>query len=236
MRIRNSGFTMIELMLSMSFVSILLIAIAMLTIQLTNQYTRGITLKEIAQAGTEASSELKRTLSQEQIGVKGIRYVSSAGVGTVLCTGTYSYIANDPANLEADSNLITVGVGSNKVPARLMKVRDENGTYCDTLLTGPGDKEIEQSDATELLSGGSRLLVVRGLKVTPNGVPSTGVFADEFSQGRGIYNVELTIGTGVDSELSSSTSCKPPSDQTSNLEFCAIDTFKFTTRVGSSNR
>jgi type II secretory pathway component PulJ len=52
------GFTLIELMLSMSFVSILLISIAMLSIQLSNQYSRGLTLKEVTQAGTEASNDI----------------------------------------------------------------------------------------------------------------------------------------------------------------------------------
>lgn len=238
----SSGFTIIELSLAMTFVSILLIAVAMLSIQLTNQYSRGLTLKEVAQAGTEAANDMKRTLGQSQLMEDGIQVASIVNGGRVLCTGTYSYVANDPTNLAENNggtdspNAIKLVKGTNKIAVRLAKVRDEGGSYCNGGLNDAANKEIMQTDVAELLPAGSRLLVVRGLTVSPNGIPSTGAFADEFSQGRGIYTVNLTIGTGVNTELVSTTNCRPPSDQASNLEFCAIDTFTFTTRVGSSNR
>lgn len=243
----SRGFTIIELTLAMSFVALLLISVSMLSIQLTNQYSRGLTMKEVAQAGTEASNDIKRTMSQVQLQSTGIRTKAINNGGTVLCTGSYSYIANSPANLENPSspNLIKVGVGTNKVAARLAKVRDISGTLCGTpsVLDSPSGKEYASSDVSELLSSGSRLLVVRELIVTPgglnldsNGVPNSGAFLEEYKQGRGIYTVTMTIGTGVESELSSNTKCRAPSEADSNLEFCAIDTFKFTTRVGSSNR
>ena len=245
----SKGFTIIELTLAMSFVALLLIAVAMLSIQLTNQYSRGVTMKEIAQAGTEASNDIKRTLGQTQIQGSGIRTKTVATGGVALCTGTYSYVANSPDNLEnltvSSPNMIKVGTGSSRIAARLAKVRDIGGRLCDAtsqLDTAP--REITSSDVSELLASGSRLLVVRALTVTPvnlttdaNGIPVSGAFYEEYKKGRGLYTVSLTIGTGIGSEfVADNTRCKAPSETDSNEEFCAIDTFKFTTRVGSSNR
>jgi len=241
---RAQGFTLIELSLAMTFVSILLISIAMLSIQLTNQYSRGMTLKEVAQAGTEVSNDIKRTMVQSQLSGAGVRTKAISGGGTVLCTNSYSYIANNPANLEADNgNVIRVGGSGSPVAVRLAKVRDSNGTLCSTPSQLDTTKTYVTTDFTELLAGGSRKLVVRemtavpsGLSLDGNGVPNGGLFYQEYQKGRAIYTVRLTIGTGVESELASNTSCRAPKDLQSNLEFCAIDTFEFTTRVGSSNR
>lgn len=241
-RMHTRGFTIIELTLAMTFVAMLLIAVATLSIQLTNQYSRGLTLKEIAQAGTEASNDIRRTISQAQIQGTGIQTVPIDGGGTVLCTGTYSYVANSSENLASPDSPETVKLGAGKLPARLAKVRDLGGNLCATRELDD-NKEYMTNDVSELLSSGSRLLVVHALDVSPSGVrfdedpdgKPTGEFAGEYKQGRGIFNVRLTIRTGVDSEfITGNESCRPPSEQESNLEFCAIDTFRFTARVGSS--
>ena len=60
---KTKGFTLIELMLSMTFISILLVAIAVTIIQISNVYNRGITLKEVNQAGRSLSNELQRSIT-----------------------------------------------------------------------------------------------------------------------------------------------------------------------------
>jgi hypothetical protein len=182
-------------------------------------------------------------MSQAQITTTGVRLKQVVNGGWALCTGSYTYIANSPANLEANNAyVIRVGEGANKVPARLTKVRDLGGALCSasSQLDSAGGKNLDVTDASELLSGGSRLLVVRALTLSPDsptGLPAVGQpFYDEFQKGRGIYTITITIGTGVDSEIQSNTTCKAPgsADKLANLDFCAIDTFEFTTRVGSS--
>lgn len=239
---RASGFTIIELTLAMSFVAVLLISIAMLSIQLTNQYSRGLTLKEISQAGTEVSNDIKRTMGQVQLQAGGVRVKNVTGGAKVLCTGTYSYIASSPASLEAnngngDGNAIRVGPAGSTTMARFAKVRDLNGMLCSS-ATLDTNKNYVTTEVSELLSGGSRLLAVRNLSVSPNGLPGVGhPMYNEFQKGRGIYTVQLTISAGLDEEIDSSTgTCRPPSDAQSNLDYCAINSFEFTARVGSSNR
>lgn len=238
----TSGFTIIELTLAMSFVAILLISVAMLSIQLTNQYSRGLTLKEVSQAGTEVANDIKRTMGQVQLQSGGVRTKDVAGGSKVLCTGTYSYLASSPASLEAnngngDGNALRVGPAGNMSLARFAKVRDLNGSLCST-TTLDTNKNYETDEVSELLSGGSRLLAVRNLSVVPNGIPGIGhPLYNEFQQGRGLYTVQLSIGAGLQSEIDTATgTCKPPTDIQSNLDYCAVNSFEFTSRVGSSNR
>ena len=47
------GFTLIELMLAIAFISMLLLAIAAVGIQVGRIYTRGIVLRDVNQAGRE---------------------------------------------------------------------------------------------------------------------------------------------------------------------------------------
>lgn len=240
-RTNQSGFTIIELTLAMSFVAILLISVAMLSIQLTNQYSRGITLKEVAQAGTEVTNDMKRTMAQSQLSPQGVRTKDLAGGAKVLCVGNYSYVANSVANLEANNgagnaNTIKVGPAGHESIVRLAKVRDDAGELCST-NTLDVDKTYEESDVTELLGGGSRLLAVRKLSVSSSPAASD-PFYKEFTQGRAIYTVRITIGAGLDSETeivgADESRCRAPGDNQGNSDFCAINSFEFTTRIGSS--
>src|SRR5688500_5939032 len=98
------GFTLIELMLSMTFISVLMIAIAMTTIQISTIYTKGITLREVDQAGRSASDELQRNIASSapfdvtpQVDASPAtatsKYVVRDGGGR-LCIGRYTYAWN----------------------------------------------------------------------------------------------------------------------------------------------
>src|SRR6218665_2336873 len=102
---RTGGFTLIELMLSMTFVSVLLLAIAMTIIQMATIYNKGMTVKEVNQTSRDISDDLKRSFSASQVfvvntdpAIDSTDYVriklGSEIVGGRLCTGTYSYIWN----------------------------------------------------------------------------------------------------------------------------------------------
>jgi hypothetical protein len=237
---RDSGFTIIELTLAMSFVAVLLVSVAMLSIQLTNQYSRGLTLKETTQAGTEVANDIKRTIAQAQIQNGGIR-TKDVPNAKVLCTGTYSYIASTPTALEAGQGVtIQSGPSGAPTPARFVKVRDSSGSLCGSPSVLDTDSSYETTDAVELLAGGSRLLSVREMSVSPTPAqisqPSY-AFYNEFQQGRGFYTVSITITAGLTSELDLvARNCKPPKNSQANTDFCAVNTFDITSRVGSSNR
>ena len=57
------GFTIIELMLAMTFVSFLLMAIAMVTVQVGKTYNRGLTLKTVNQSGRDITDSIRSDIA-----------------------------------------------------------------------------------------------------------------------------------------------------------------------------
>lgn len=220
-QLHQKGFTIIELMLAMTFVSFLLVGVALLTIQMSNLYTRGLTMKEINQAGTEVSDDIKQAIREAS--VNKIKSATRGSNSKVICTGSYSYITNDPARIEADSANVKLSSGA---VIRLAKVQDVSSSYCDSLV--PFNPNLP-AGAIELLGGGDRNLVVRDLLI----VPQNPLLINDFNAGRGLFTAKLTLSTGVGSEIASGT-CRPPSEAASGAEYCAIDTFAIVVRAGDT--
>ena len=220
--VANKGFTLIELMLAMTFVSFLLVGIALLAIQMSTIYTRGLTMKEINQAGTEVADDIRRTISESPL-----RNVQAKKIGDnfVLCTGSYSYITNGSKQLEPGGSPNVKFSGSN-APARLAKVRDISASYCTSNTLNAATVTLENG-AVELLGGGDRSLVVREIALDP----VTGLSEDKLA-GRMLFTVRLTLSTGVDDEIENDT-CRAPNDEKTGGEYCAINTFVIVARVGN---
>ncbi len=226
---REEGFTLIELMLSMAFVSVLLVAVAMLTIQIGAIFNRGITMKEVNQAGITVSEDIRRSIASGDAQL--IRAVSDTNDGLdLLCTGTFTYIANDPEVNEG------IRYSNNNETVRFAKVKDAGGGMCDDVQKLFTDN-LDES-ATELLGNSDRDLVVRNLTISPTNEEINGDADATYDKGQGrmLYLVSLSIGTGSGGELSDETiqKCLPPSDVNSGAEYCAINQFSFAARVGNT--
>ena len=61
---RTKGFTIVELSLAMTFVSMLLLAIAMTAIQAGSLYNKGLVLESVNQAGRDIGDMLRRDFMQ----------------------------------------------------------------------------------------------------------------------------------------------------------------------------
>lgn len=220
---QKNGFTIIELMLSMTFVSILLVSIAILTIQISHLYTKGLTMKEVNQAGSEVTNDIRSTIATSY--ADRVKFKQNGG-RKLLCSGEYTYIANDPQHISTptSSDLIKF---TNGTIVRFAKVRDLGGTLC-SVSSLPSKLN---SDAVELLAGGDRGLVVRDLSLAPQSA-----FNADLATGRMLYIIDLTLSTEVTNELDLvNDSCKPPSDAVnSGAEWCAIDKFSIVARVGNT--
>ncbi len=233
----SRGFTIVELMLSMAFVSVLMVTIAMTVIQMANIYNKGVTLRAVDQAGRSVSRDMQTTLSDSQpldIGVGplgGANFRPQVRVGGDitspdggrLCTGSYSYVWNTGKGLESPINVYDRG--SDVI--RLVKIRDAGALYC-----ADNEKRIPKDDAIELLSAGDRELAVQSLRVVT-------AATDPVSR-QALYRVILEIGTNDADSLDQSTTitsidttCKPPSDDASQRDFCAVNKFEFTVRTGN---
>ena len=244
---KRNGFTLIELMLAMAFVAALLIAVAMTVIQIASIYNRGITLKEVNQAGLSLSSELQRSINQTSLFSiepdhavdPNSRYVKQDWGGR-LCLGQYSYIWNygaaiDPIALNPNRNKYSGS--SNEI--RFVKVPDSNASYCKKALVGPEYKDVVFADAVELLNVGEHNLAIQ------NFVISTTSTAVDTKTGQQLYSMEFLIGTNdrgklsdhSDSTLTGSTgatTCKLPSEFGADPSYCSVNQFNILARAGNA--
>lgn len=227
---RQKGFTLVELVLSMSFVSALLIAIALTIIQIGNSYTRGLTLKEVNQAGRSLSSELQRTISRStSFDVSSSSVVVNQGDwGGRLCTGQYSYVWNYGKATSPDINDY---VAPSTPGISFVKVEDNAGMMCQNVIIGgvSGLPNIPNDMSVELINAGTKNLAIHEFAISSVDKDST--------TGQQLYSISFTIGTN-ESELIdiSSNNCKPPShDDSSKIDFsyCSINKFNVLIRSGN---
>lgn len=230
---QQSGFTIIELMLSMSFIALLLIAIALTTIQISNIYTKGITLREVNQAGRRLTDEFQRSIASsvpfdvtpkvDDSPVTAMsKYVVRDGGGR-LCIGSYSYAWNYGKALAGGAGAPAIfNTYNDGSVVRFAKVADASGSLCaDPTLA------MQKADASEILSSGDRDLVLHSF-----GISKT---ADDASFGQSLYAITFILGTNDRAQLTTGdASCKPPSDETGAEEYCSVNQFDIVARAGNA--
>lgn len=239
-----SGFTIIELMLSMAFIGGLLVAIAVTSMHIARTYTKGITVREVNQAGRTIVEDMQRTTamsvpfsvdkktgsSDDPIDSK---YVDMAGRGGRLCTGTYTYAWNYGTTRElsgrtdADRQQVYNVYTSGGDDIRMAKVRDIGGVLCSDL-----NSQIDRDNAKELLSAGDRNLAIQKLALSSDSRGRDSV------SGQSLYYVSITLGTNsVASDYNqlnaSHTECLPPSEGDGYDDYCSINRFDFIIRSGN---
>ncbi len=226
----HNGFTIIELLLAMTFVSVLLLAIAVMVIQIGNVYNKGLTMRAVDQAGRLVSADVQQALGQTQPLALETAYVlqrtsgsslSDSPEGGRLCTGSYTYIWNFGIALEEQRyRPINKFVDSDE-EIRFVRIRDAGGQYCSN-LTAP----IESARATEILASGDRNLALHEFTIRE--------LAKDVALGQALYGITMKIGTNDQSALTTiDASCKPPSDDDALQEYCAVNVFDFTAQAGN---
>lgn len=222
-RHKQTGFTLIELMLAMTFISMLLLAIALTTIQLSNMYTKGVTLKSVNEAGRSVGAALQRDVaSSRPFDVtpddEGAQLITNAGTGR-LCMGQISYAWTYGENIVDESDVIRYNDGG---IVRLARVTDSGRRICNDI-----EAPVERSRATELLvSSDSLELALHELAITSS--------ASDSLTGQALYNIKFVVGTNEQEALSSgNTSCQPPNQEAGNWQFCAVNVFNIVARAGN---
>lgn len=220
----------------MGFVGLLLLAIAMTTIQIGNIYNKGITLRQVNQAGRSVSDELQRSIASTgpfDIEASGgeARYVDQPGGGR-LCIGKYSYVWNY-------GKALAKGVGAPEIMntyetddtlIRFARVEDASASLCVDM-----SKKVVQTQATEMLDSGDRDLVVHRFKISQT-TPT------DATTGQALYAISFTLGTNDRSQLdvgepgdigTGDTSCKPPAGGEGGEDYCSVNTFDIIARAGN---
>lgn len=240
---RDEGFTLVELMLAMAFVGMLLVAIAVTSMNIVTTYTKGLTVREVNQVGRTISEDIQRTIAtsipfnvEPKTGQPtdpiDSRYVENRALdgevyGGRLCTGAYTYVWNYGKVQElADPG------GSGREPApnkyidsdeviRLVKVNDIGGVLCANMSQG-----VDSAQAEDLLLAGDRNLAVQQLTVRSDS-------RDEAS-GQALYSITLVIGTNDQEQVNAANAtCRPPNEGSGFEEFCAINQFNIIARAGN---
>lgn len=248
------GFTIIELTLSMAFVSVLLIAITLTVIQISSIYNRGITLKEVNQAGRTLSTDLSNSISAAtpfsidpnvgDIYNTSTEYVKPSIVsqewGGALCIGQYSYIYNfghainrlDYARLNVYS-----GASATTKTIRFVKIYDPQQSYCVTDSRGKINP-VDPTRATELLNVGLNNTVVHNFTITT----ALGDAVDNavVTTGQQLYDISFELGTNdadaLYSDSNGEIACKPPKLSVNvDPAYCFVSKFHVVARAGNKS-
>lgn len=140
--ISTRGFTIIELLLSLTFVAFILLFITSAIIQTTRLYSKGTTMRQINQVGRQLSDELYRNMRYQ-------RPVINMGTKR-LCTGTYSYAWNTldlSSRTLTDTNKFTLASATE--PISLIRGQDTAKAWCSS------SADIDKNDTVQELLGGN---------------------------------------------------------------------------------
>lgn len=228
---RSQGFTLIELMLAMVFLSMLLLGIALTIIQIGAIYNRGMTLKEVNQSSRDISDDLRRTVAAGEAFSLTSDYITNSAGGR-LCNGVYSYVWNTgKAIASVDTNLTAYEADPAKL-VHLVKVPDPGKLYCAPAPNGGLQyRNIRVGDtatAQELLKPGDRQLMLHQFSVI-----STNSVIDP-ATGQQLYTLLFSIGSGAISALNEDqTACLPPDNINSDLMYCVVQQFSLVLREGN---
>lgn len=216
----SKGFTLIELTLAMSFISVLLLAIALLTIQMSSIYNKGLTLREVDQAGQLITSDIQRTLNTST--ATTVSQVDNRQGGGRFCIGTTVYAWNYGKYL-GTANVFNVYEDGHNSDIRLAKFQSGGNDYCT-----PDDSDVYlpiPNDAPELLALGDRNLAIQDMSYDSP--------AKQLDGGQTLYSVHLTLGTNTDEVIAGDGCVKPKSAV--DDEYCAVNQFNFVARAGNKS-
>jgi prepilin-type N-terminal cleavage/methylation domain-containing protein len=208
--IRNSeGFTIIELMIALSILSVILVMSTVIMIRINHIYTKGVTMANLQNTSRNLVSD-----------------ISSALQFTGDSPACYAPGCNDPANLSnearaycigstrftyvKDASLGTDGFDGSVTPHVLWKDTMLNSNTCKPLdLTVSGTPTDTLTDTTD-----------PGYEMVPEHVRVVRFDINQTAPDSGIFNVTLWTAYGDDDLIKTSPSLTCDSDKGS--EFCAL--------------
>jgi len=220
----QAGFTLVELSLAMAFIAMILLAVAMLTIQISGTYNKGLTMRSVNEAGQLISRDIQQTLNTSVPG--DVIVLDSDTTGGRLCANSVVYAWNYAGHLQDGFG------GRNRGPTgtdvRLVRIsadnsycrRDGSGQYPMLSLSGPG-----ASDFTELLGGGDNTLALSKFTLEESSVKN--------DVDQKMYAVSFILGTS-EGNIIESNDCDVPESIVDD-EYCAVNVFEFTARAGNKS-
>lgn len=228
---RSDGFTLIELMLAMTFIAVLLLTIALTIIQIATIYNKGVTLKEVNQSARSINDDITRTASSA-VALNLTNDLRTNSAGGRLCFGNFSYIWNTTQALSANDANLNKYEGDPNREVHLVKVPDSAKIYCSidssNALAYQAIRAVDVSKAQELLPSGDHKLGLNQFSL-----PTNSVVADPTTN-QSLYTLMFTIGSGKISAMNADQSaCLGPDNLDSDLTYCTVEQFTIVLRTGN---
>lgn len=218
---KKRGFTIPELMIAMSFLSMLLVVLLLSTMNIISIYNKGLTLKRVNQSGTSIGATMQKSLrsskgspSERKVTVGSEEYV----VG--FCTGQYSYIWSlYPTN--GSSPLVEAHYDNPSGPlVGFAKVSDNGKSLCDDPTKMPLKK-----DSVEMLGDGLIMKQPTFSQSSGNGELISFIYTISTSN-----NDSDFADPPTGSKQYASATCEGGKAQ--GDDFCALNTFVITSYAG----
>lgn len=227
---KKAGFTLIELMLSMAFISVLLLAVAMTVIQMGQTYNRGMILKEVNQVARAIADDVHRTVASSRPIDMSANYLTTNTSGR-FCTGQASYIWNTELQVE-QRDRDYIGFENSDDPVRFIKIPDLGGNYCvrqsDGTLVFKDIREEDRNKVVDLLRTNDYTIVLHDFEAILSSS------SEGSSTGQQLFVVLVTIGTGELSALNDTqTACLAPGQPGASVNSCFVQQFTIAARTGN---
>ncbi|MBQ8992262.1 type II secretion system protein [Candidatus Saccharibacteria bacterium] len=243
----KSGFTILELALSMAFLSFLLLAIGIVTVQLMQIYQKGVTLKTVNNNGRELVDEFTRTISgtlytppeedssfAEAVYVQPTASILRSGTDSkavpaygAFCAGNYSYIWNTGYALN-----LTDETEIENFRARLVGYDEDINLL---RLDDPGRAVCKNRDQN-LFTGGSNPTELFPESKSELALYDLVVYEPSYHEhtGHALFSVSFILGTlsgGVDITLPGNYCTSMPDGFATDFAYCSVNKFNFAVRA-----
>lgn len=245
---RKHGFTLVELSLSLVFISILSLTIVLMINNAVESYQRGVTLNQINTVGMDLVDDIRTTVQNsspekkvDTVALVKRGSVSEKGGGPsigdvplfgIFCTGAYTYVWNS-GYFYSDEYQVSSGIGKLSIEdveeIKLAKVRDVDAKICGSVDWGSLDSGGEiQLPGSVGLGGENETVELLGKKDNNLALYSLDVFGPTGDNGTAFYSISFILGTlrgGININASNNI-CKVPQDG-GEFNNCAINKFNF---------
>ena len=253
----KDGFTLVELSLSIAFISVLSITVALLISNTIAAYHRGVVLDQVNTVGMQIVDDMRYSIQNAQARLcdEDCKYSWSGATGTfrqndtnynvvkygAFCTGSYSYLWNSGYLFDGNAYKISGeklslryrdGEGNAKTSSnfKLLKVMDEERAVCTM---------ANNSNLIDISSGDISMVDEEPIDLMSGNSNGLALYSLNASSTPGqtlentFYSVSFILGTiqGGINVKKSGDYCVPPSD-TKNasaeaFDYCAINKFNF---------
>ncbi|MBQ2643335.1 type II secretion system protein [Candidatus Saccharibacteria bacterium] len=250
------GFTLVELSLSIAFIAILSITIALIINDAISTYRRGLTLNQINTVGMDLVDDIRAAIQNSPASIPSVckdedimgcisitkradvelggETIEDVPVLGAFCTGRYSYIWNtgyffmgDDAIVDAEQAKLS---GYDGDSFRLIKIRDDERAVCNS--------ELDSENVFDGIDVAGEDVVT--VLLSDDGANSLALYDFSVSEpaisdanNSTFYSMSFILGTvqGGVNVMSNGNFCTAPEDLENagveNFDYCAINKFNF---------